>query len=255
MNQLKKHPAYFFFVFLFSICGSASSAILDNSVLMFDAGVESCLYGGAFPNCDDPFSGTVPVSGVSAGSWFGVDAQDGIIDDSEKVAISPYRGLITGAVQDASGSHAGAPDGSESPSIDQPWLFFGNTGMHQTTSPVTVVSGGNGTYQLDFSGWGVDFNGQNVPLGGDPTVVGDGGSISNGTGLATISCSTLDCAIGSSFVLDYQVNIGDVVNGTFSLYVLHLEGRVSAVPLPAVIWLFLSGLLALSGFSRYLKYS
>jgi len=234
---------------------NAKATVLDNAVLMFDAGGESCLHGGVYPNCtpSDPIYGIVSLTGVTSGSWFANDSSgNGIIDTWEKVALTASQGLIIGEIQDANGSHSGEPDGLELYSIDQPWFYFNNTGMHQTTKPVSVYSGGNGTYELDFSGWGIEYNGSYLPLGGDNTF-GDGYTYSDGSGLATITCSTLDCAIGSTFVLDYEVYHGATAVGTYMQYNLHLEGVVSAVPVPAAVWLFGSGLIGLAGMARRKK--
>ena len=177
-------------MYLLLFCGFnsfSSAAVLDNTILMFNSGVESCLYGGVFPDCNDPGNVGTAITGVTGGSWFAHDnLLDGVFDPWEREALNPYQGIIIGTVQEANGSHSGSPDGTEAPNIDLPWHYFTNTGMHQTTSPITVISGGNGIYQLDFSGWSVDFNGLNIPLGGDPSVVGDGGTISQGSGLATL---------------------------------------------------------------------
>jgi hypothetical protein len=56
----------------------------------------------------------------------------------------------------------------ERPDIDNPWLFFGNTGTHQTTSPVTIMSDdGIGNVALAFSGWNVTWNAiPGIPMGG-----------------------------------------------------------------------------------------
>ena len=69
------------------------------------------------------------------------------------------------------------------------------------------------------------------------------------TGLATITCSTLSCSHGNSYVLDYSGHVPfDGSSGFGGVhYSLHLEGVVSAVPVPAAIWLFSSGLLLLAG--------
>ena len=226
--------------------GSAAQAELAaGTVLVFDPGVEGCVVGGTWPdNCD------YGLTGVLNGSWFALDNDgDGILGPEERIAMSPYQGLRLDAVQQASGSHGGAPDGSEFPGIDQPWEYEGETGMHQTVSPVTEISGGSGSYQLDFSGWSADWNGGEVPLGGDPSVVW-GNAYSDGTGVATITCSTADCSPGSSFTLDYEVMVGTLDLGLFLPYQLHLEGKVALVPLPPALWLFGSGLLGVIGISQ-----
>lgn len=183
----------------------------------------------------------------STASYFGLDSNtDDIIQIDEQTPISQFAPLALGVIQGASNSHNGAPDGSENPAIDNPWNFFGSTGMSQTTSPIQILSDdGAGNVTLDFSGWGITWNGiANIPLGGDSTVPAD-------TGIATLTC-TIDCAVGDSYVLDYAAHIqqGDLSGKGGALYVLRLEGTVSAVPVPAAAWLFGSGLLGLVGMAR-----
>jgi len=72
--------------------------------------------------------------------------------------ITGNQGLILGTVQTPSGSHSGAPDGSESPTIDNPWIFFGNTGMSGNQSPSNVLTASGNTATVDFSGWYVAWN-------------------------------------------------------------------------------------------------
>ena len=169
------------------------------------------------------------LSVVPAANYFGLDANgNGVIDENERTAINRFKGLVVDGVtiQLASGSHGGVPDGTESPAIDQPWDFFGQTGMHMTTSPVSVVNAdvnndGGFTQTLDFSGWAVIWN--NNPL--SPL---DGGV--NGSALATLTCSLAGCATGSQFSLDYSVVIGENATSCFFcsgvFYQLHLKGTV-----------------------------
>jgi len=162
----------------------------------------------------------------TSGSYFFVDINgDEIIDASEKTAITMHDGVILGTTQPASGSHPGFPDGSETPGIDQPWAFFANTGMHQTTLPVT--DNGDGT--LNFSGWGITWN-------GIPNIhVGDPANFPADTHRATIACSHNPCQVGDSYVLDYRghVPLGDPSGFGGVLIGVHLEGMVvngSSVP-------------------------
>lgn len=226
---------------------SAQAALLAGSVLAFDAGV---------------LSGSTAISG----SYFRFEPYGDF-------AMSMHNGIIIGAVQTATGSHPGAPDGSESPDIDNPVPgLFSNTTMHQSLSPITVVNNdvnndGGFTQTLDFSGWGVTWNGiPNIALGGgiqDCGTSSDGicvngsgvdiaGTFNNGSGLATITCTIADCANGSAFTLNYTATgaQGDTSNFDGVVYVLHMEGQINTVPIPASAWLFGSGIIGLLGVAR-----
>jgi len=221
------------------ISASASAALSTGSILNFDAGVTTTNASGV-------------VVSVDSGSYFGMDFNiNGEVEVNERTAISQNDGLIVGAVQAASGSHAGVPDGTELPGIDQPWEFFGNTGMHYTALPSQVLSDdGLGGVTLDFSGWSVAWNGFDSNLGSGAWQAGFSDSV------AQVSCA-VDCRDGDTFTLDYSAT---VFTGGFSgkgnaKYSLHLEGTISAVPVPAAIWLFGAGLLGLAGVARRRKAS
>ncbi len=212
--------------------------------------VTGCTVGVLNPatgNCTNPYAGGVDepsfnVTGTT-GSFFNLGAD---------TFISGYNGMgiKLGFIQDAVGEHGGAPDGTESPAIDNPWGFAGNTGMHQTVG--TAVTFLDPT-TLDFSGWSVAWGtASHIPMGGDtvnfPTEVGE----------ATITCFdgsgavSAGCNIGDSYELDYAAHVPAGVPGfTGAAYTLHLEGNIEAmVPVPAAVWLFGSGLLGLVGVAR-----
>jgi len=212
---------------------SAEAALSSNALLAFDAGTQSC----------DSSTGICQVTG----SYFGVDTnQDGVVSAYESQGISPGSdgGLLVGQAQIASGSHSGYPDGTEVAPFDAAWAFLGNTGMHQSLTPTNILSDdGMGNVLLDFSGWGATWNGiPNINLGVAP----DGSP-----GVAVVKCG-VDCSLGDSFSLDYSavVPLDDPSNFGGVLWRIHLEGTVSAVPVPAAVWLFGSGLLGLLGFMR-----
>ena len=229
---------------------SAHAALASDAVLNFDPGVAGGNYGF-----------------ILSGSYFGMDSNsDGNITKAERTGISQNDGLILGTAQAASGSHLGAPgctnDGGvtcdntgEFPGIDNPWAFFGNTGMHQTTSAATVLTASGNNATIDFSGWSVTWNGiADIPMGA--------GAHSGGTdGVAVVSCSggTGNCEAGTNFVLDYFATVppGDPSNFGGVAYLLHLEGTIGEgappIPVPAAIWLFGSGLLGLVGVARRRK--
>ena len=81
---------------------SASAALQGDATLNFSPGVLGGYYG----------------NDVVAGSYFGMDTNgDGVVTKGERSAISENNGVILGSSQIATGSHAGQPDGSESPNI------------------------------------------------------------------------------------------------------------------------------------------
>ena len=210
-----------------SISTTASAALASDAVLNFDAGISG---GGYYAT-------------VVSGSYFGMDFNgDGSITSEEKIAISQNEGLVLGSSQVSSGSHTGAPgcisdgitctagdNGSVTPTVDNPWALLGNTGMHGSSSPTFVTVTGANTADIDFSGWFMTWNGINISLGGD---------------LASVVCA-VDCAIGDTYTLDYSVIIPQPSDFSGAPYTLHLEGTVSAVPVPAAVWLFASGLIGL----------
>lgn len=183
------------------------------------------LPGNAILQFDDPVLGgyyNVPISG----SYFSMDTNgDLTFQKTERTGITQNVGLAIGKTQLATGSHSGAADGSESPGVDNPWGFFGNTGMHQTTSPVTILSNSGNTATLDFSGWSVTWNGvADIPMGEGPS-----------KGVATITC-VVDCAEGDTYTMDYEatVPVGDPSGFGGVAYTIHFEGIVMVPPLPTV---------------------
>jgi len=242
-----------------TVVTTASAAVLN-----FDAGAKFCVYGAnETGGCNFDTYGT-------SGSYFALETDgDFVITDPEKIPISMLEGVIVDGVtsQLASGSHTdfgslSTPEdlAGENPSIDNPWQFLGNTGMTYTTAPINVASNdGAGNVLLDMSGWAIAWNGiELIPMGGDAANFGtEGGTIN--TGFATMVCAT-DCSDGDTYVLDYaaQVPKGDPSSFGSVPYFLHLEGTVTgelpaAVPVPAAVWLFGSGLLGLAGFAKRRK--
>lgn len=213
---MNKSPSLLKTALTLAICTSSYSAQAFNTgdVLSFNPGVTRCLVGGIYPSCD---YGATEVNG----SYFSMDTNgDGVFANNERIPISsgPIGGIIIGLLQPASGSHAGCPDGSESAGPDAPWCFFGNTGMHQVTG-TPVTDNGDGT--LNFTGWGVAWNGiANIPMGGDPA------NFASDTGNAIVNCSSTPCQPGDTYNLDYvsHVPFGDPSSFGGIGYSLHLEG-------------------------------
>jgi hypothetical protein len=206
---------------------SVHAALPADAILTFDPGQIVCLVGGTPPNCDSFLQDV-------AGSYFAMDFNgDDVFEGSEKTPIENNEGVRIGDVQPALGSHPGFPDGTELPSIDVPWVFFANTGMHQTTLPVVIVNGDDGTgdniASVSFSGWGVTWNGiPNIPLGGDSA------NFPADTGVAVITCSS-ECNAGDTFSLEYtaHVPLGDPSGFGGVYYSTHLEGVIDpGSPIP-----------------------
>lgn len=140
------------------------------------------------------------VTGCTQGSCFGMEL---ITNFFVWTNIAGFNGINLGIIQLATGSHTGLPDGSEQPDIDQPWEFFKNTGMHQTTIAPTVLSDdGNGNVTLDFSGWSVTWNTiPDIPMNGPPD-----------SGIATVTCANT-CENGDSYELVYATAVASPCGG------------------------------------------
>jgi len=208
------------FAFVALASFGANATLVDGSVLSFSAASTST---------------TQPA--VGAGSWWAFP------DSNLYLGIESFDGLIVGTAQSASGSHNGAPDGSESPGIDKPWQAFGNTGMLETTLPASIVSASGNTTTLNFMGIAVDWAGIDAIPIYEP-LVGD-------TGLASVVCA-VDCGVGDTYILDYSGNTEFTQGGKGTVpFLIHLEGTItSVVPIPAAIWLFSAGLISLIGVAR-----
>lgn len=209
---------------------------------------------------------------VTGGSYFLMDTNgSGTFTISERTGIQQgTQGIIIGSTQSTGTSHSGTPTGTEGGTIDAAWNFFKNTGMHFTSgTPIT----GDTTTGLVFSGWRVTWAGiPSINMGGgtqdcgttsDGTCVTPGtspvdigGTYNNGTGIATF---TWDGTYGNAYTLSYRATVPQADPSGFGgvPYGLELRGvvneAVSAVPIPAAVWLFGSGLLGLVGVARRKK--
>ncbi len=105
------------------------------------------------------------------------------------------------------------------PGIDNPWLFFGSLGVHQTTSDVTILTDdGAGNVTLDFSGWDVSWNNiASIPLGAGAD-----------NGIATLTCD-IKCAAGESFTLVYRATVPEGDPSSFGgvSYILDVVGVIA----------------------------
>lgn len=208
----------------------ATLPLYDAALNFVDSSVErTCL---AYPDANEP-SGCAfdAYEDTIIGSYFAMDMSgNGAFENSERNGLSqgsaPRGGFKLRTTQPASGTHSGAPDGTETTGIDAAWNFFSNTGLHLTTSNSSVLSDdGAGNVTVDMSGWAVSWNGISViPMGSGP---------SNGVG--TVTC-TNTCEIGDTYTLDYLATVppGDPSGFGNVNYQLHLEGTVGSFNNPPV---------------------
>ena len=226
---------------LLSIGGFASSANADLSNGSLGLDIQgnlspACLYGGTYPSCDYGAFDT-----ADAGSFFSMDGSPaGAIDGDVLMllngAAQAYNGNPVPPTYDDSGTHVTAP-----------WDFFGARGTNVHSGLGVSV----GDTVVDMGTWGVVW--------GEVPFIDMGGDAGQGdTGTAALVCTggaDASCELNDTFTLDYSahVPIGDPSGFGGVLYELHLQGVVSAVPVPAAVWLFGSGLLGLVGIARRRK--
>jgi hypothetical protein len=197
---------------------------------------------------------------LSTSSYFAMDLSgNSKLAGAERIGMQNNQGIrltigsYPNVTQLASGSHAGFPNGNETPSIDAPWAFYGNTGMHLTQSPVTVASNNNaGTVTLEFAGWKVAWNGIEdgnasflyIPMGGcalnGVQYCAGGTDIDAGT-TSSLTCysdagrtTIADCSLGSYFLLSHSAHVplGDPSGFGGVLYGLQLVGQIGGFNTP-----------------------
>jgi len=196
-----------------SLSFQAYAALSPNAILNFDPGVATL-------NSSNE-------AVVKSGSFFGMDrtAPFNDIKFNERTALVQKDGIFIGQTQTASGSHTGAPNGNESPGIDQPWNFVGNTGLNYTRVSVDILSDdGNGNVTLNFTGWTVTWNNvQTIPINALAWQPGFTDAV------AKLTCGT-DCSDGDTYTLDYFATVPDPCGGCgFEnvQYQLFLTGTIS----------------------------
>jgi hypothetical protein len=160
-------------------------------VIGFDAGEVDCIMPDMPQLCIDYPQFFIV---VVRGSYIAVDVNgNGQFEPHERIAVSPGPdgGIIVGQLQPASGSHGGCPDGTENPSVDQPWCFYNNTGMQQIIGN-PVYDNGDGT--LDFSGWSITWG---------PVAAINFDAIN----AAVLACNTSPCRSSSFYTVDYETRV------------------------------------------------
>lgn len=209
-----------------TMSSQVQAALPIDPVLNFNSGVQTCLLGAGTPpdNC-------TYVVVVETGSYFGMDTNgNGSVISSERTPLVTNDGLKIGSIQSASGTHSGAPDGTESPGIDQAWAFFANTGLHFTASNSSALSNnGTGSETIDMSGWRVTWNGiEAINMGsGAWEAYANNGNAVNPDGVGILTCGNT-CEDGDTFVLEYSatVPLGDPSGFGGVAYNLYLEGTI-----------------------------
>jgi len=213
------------FIFIALCALDVNAALINGSVLDF------------IPIGTGGTSNTLPADG--SGSWVAMEIVAG---QYSIVPVTSLNGIVLGTTQLATYVPPFVTG-----NIDVPWSYFGNTGAHQSTSNTDVLSAVGDTAAIDFSGWGITLN-------SIPNIALDTGAwTGNAEGVANVVCDAgSGCGNGAAYSLDYSATVpaGDVSGFGGAHYVLHLEGTVSAVPLPATLWLFVSGLSGLIGVAR-----
>lgn len=194
---------------------TASAALATDATL----GMDSFVLGGYYGNI------------VVGGSYFAMDNDgSGSFEKAERVGLTPGAdgGITLGSAQ-------GFAD------IDNTWVFFSATGSHTQAATLSVATDdGAGNATIDMSGWNVNWNGGDIDMGQGANAV--------------VTCGNT-CEVGDTYTLDYTAV---VPSGGFTgvNYQLRLEGTIaaaSAVPVPAAVWLFGSGLVGLAGVARRRK--
>ena len=223
-----------------------AATFMNGDVLTIDAGVQ----------VTDAYGNT----SVNSGSFFGMDLNgDSKVQQGERTPLAQgTTGLVIGQTSGVGASHGGAPVAGDTGEITAPWLFNSSTGTDQ----LTVAATGDTTNGLDMSGWTVNWNGGPIDMGaGGAWAVANCGAPGMGCGAATFADSTADISwsgtYGDTYTLFYTAT---VPSGGFAgtQYFLKLTGTVEAasapaVPVPAAVWLFGSGLLGLVGVARRKK--
>jgi hypothetical protein len=219
------------------------------TTLAITAGTHTCVVG---PDASQANGCSFGAAATSGGSYF---TMGGNFANSMSSNVGLNVGVGTAQTLQGTAGSSGSPldpNPATNPGIDQnitaPWAFFDAAlyGVNFSVADIILTDTGVGTADADMSGWRVAWG--EVP------------SIDMGQGDA--GAFTYD---GSNWTLDYAAVVpsGDPSGFGGNAYTVHLEGTYTgeieiappAVPVPAAVWLFGSGLLGLVGVARRKKAS
>ena len=114
-------------------------------------------------------------------------------------------------------------------------------------APTGDITGGALT--LDLSSWTAYWNGTSFNQGSSSDLAA--GSICVGAACSTAVTTTYDAGAGTFTASWNAVVVGGAFNGQLAAW--DITGNVSAIPVPAAVWLFGSGLVGLAGVARRRK--
>lgn len=122
-----------------------------------------------------------------------------------------------------------------------------SSGFPATTGDIT-----DSILTLDLSAWTMFWNGSYFNMGSSSDLVDGSVCVTvTATNCSTAITTTYDAATGGFTATWNAVTVGGCCNGHLSTW--NITGTVSAVPVPAAVWLFGSGLIGLAGIARRKK--
>ncbi len=206
-------------IVLLSLSSSARAAIIDVSSLFVDTVSANVVVGSVIDT--GASTSIVPPAEITMGSY-----QDPILDFSNSFSSGSFDGTIY-----SSGTF-GEP--APSASVDTGLGVFSAVDLSSLRMSGTLTSGSI-TYSFDTELW---------PVTTPPTLT----SYDAGTGAFSLSWIFSD-------MVSYDISsiLGSTSGSFDTSFDLTISGYATVVPVPAAIWLFASGLLALFGSARIRK--